>query len=422
MPLPSYEKLGVFYLGREYDPKSQALGEELLYDSRDLTTHAVCIGMTGSGKTGLCLSLLEEAAIDGVPAIAIDPKGDIGEPAAHVSGSRGRRLPALGGRGRGVPQEPVGRGFRVCNGRDLAQGTRGMEPGRRAHSAAARRRRGRDLHAGIELRPAAVDPALVRRTRRGHVERRHRPQGTYRLGGRRPARTAGHRCGPDQESRAHPALGDPRHRVAQGPEPRPRRDHPGRAEAAVRKSGRLRPGELLPGEGPDGARVAGEWPARLAGLRSLAGGRGAGHPEAAVHGRRQAARRDHLDRAPERCRAHVRRDADRERTRGVDAPAVGHDQPAGGLLHGRSVRVLPALGHAAFEAAVAHADEAGARIRSRRGARDAEPGGPGLQGTRQRGYLVHRTAADGARQEPCDRGAARHRSGEAAWTAPASRH
>ena len=78
MTQPSYEKLGVFYLGREYDPKSQALGDELLYDSRDLTTHAVCIGMTGSGKTGLCLSLLEEAAIDGVPAIAIDPKGDIG--------------------------------------------------------------------------------------------------------------------------------------------------------------------------------------------------------------------------------------------------------------------------------------------------------------------------------------------------------
>jgi len=77
MTLPSYEKLGVFYLGREYDAATQQLGQELLYDSRDLTTHAVCIGMTGSGKTGLCLSLLEEAAIDGIPAIAIDPKGDI---------------------------------------------------------------------------------------------------------------------------------------------------------------------------------------------------------------------------------------------------------------------------------------------------------------------------------------------------------
>jgi len=77
--LPSYEALGVFYLGRELDAERGAdRPEPLLYDSRDLTTHAVCVGMTGSGKTGLCLALLEEAAIDGVPAIAIDPKGDLG--------------------------------------------------------------------------------------------------------------------------------------------------------------------------------------------------------------------------------------------------------------------------------------------------------------------------------------------------------
>ncbi|MET0292981.1 MAG: ATP-binding protein [Steroidobacteraceae bacterium] len=74
-----YEKLGVFYLGRQLDPATGKLAAEpLLYDSRDLTTHAVCLGMTGSGKTGLCLSLLEEAAIDGVPALCIDPKGDLG--------------------------------------------------------------------------------------------------------------------------------------------------------------------------------------------------------------------------------------------------------------------------------------------------------------------------------------------------------
>ena len=73
-----FEKLGAFYLGREYDPATGALRDDLvLYDSRDLTTHAVCVGMTGSGKTGLCLSLLEEAAIDGIPAICIDPKGDL---------------------------------------------------------------------------------------------------------------------------------------------------------------------------------------------------------------------------------------------------------------------------------------------------------------------------------------------------------
>ena len=73
-----FEKLGVFYLGREYDADSgKTTDGMLLYESRDLTTHAVCVGMTGSGKTGLCVSLLEEAAMDGIPAIAIDPKGDL---------------------------------------------------------------------------------------------------------------------------------------------------------------------------------------------------------------------------------------------------------------------------------------------------------------------------------------------------------
>src|SRR5882672_3865384 len=75
-----YEKLGAFYVGREVDAATgQTRPEPLLLDSRDLTTHAVCVGMTGSGKTGLCLGLLEEAAIDGVPAICIDPKGDIAD-------------------------------------------------------------------------------------------------------------------------------------------------------------------------------------------------------------------------------------------------------------------------------------------------------------------------------------------------------
>ncbi len=73
----TYEKLGAFYIGREVTPEGATVETPLLYDSRDLTTHAVCVGMTGSGKTGLCVSLLEEAAIDGIPAIVIDPKGDL---------------------------------------------------------------------------------------------------------------------------------------------------------------------------------------------------------------------------------------------------------------------------------------------------------------------------------------------------------
>jgi len=73
-----YEKLGAFYLGRGYDLATRTMRDDLvLYDSKDLTTHALCVGMTGSGKTGLCISLLEEAAIDGIPALVIDPKGDL---------------------------------------------------------------------------------------------------------------------------------------------------------------------------------------------------------------------------------------------------------------------------------------------------------------------------------------------------------
>lgn len=76
--MADYEKLGVFYLGRYYDLAArQRLPDLLLYNSNDLLTHALCVGMTGSGKTGLCLSLIEEAAVDGIPALLIDPKGDL---------------------------------------------------------------------------------------------------------------------------------------------------------------------------------------------------------------------------------------------------------------------------------------------------------------------------------------------------------
>jgi hypothetical protein len=76
--MPFIEAPTTFYLGRRYSPETKKLTDDVVYyDSRDLTTHAVVMGMTGSGKTGLCINLLEEATLDNIPSIIIDPKGDI---------------------------------------------------------------------------------------------------------------------------------------------------------------------------------------------------------------------------------------------------------------------------------------------------------------------------------------------------------
>ena len=67
-----------FYMGRTFNNQTNKLGDDVVYyDSRDLTTHSIVVGMTGSGKTGLCVTMLEEAILDNIPAIIIDPKGDI---------------------------------------------------------------------------------------------------------------------------------------------------------------------------------------------------------------------------------------------------------------------------------------------------------------------------------------------------------
>lgn len=71
-----YEKLKLFYIGKEKIDEQTTV--PLVYKNKDLRTHAAIIGMTGSGKTGLGISLLEEAAIDNIPSIIIDPKGDMG--------------------------------------------------------------------------------------------------------------------------------------------------------------------------------------------------------------------------------------------------------------------------------------------------------------------------------------------------------
>jgi hypothetical protein len=99
-----------FYLGRQYDLQTGKTGSQLvLYDPADLTTHAVVTGMTGSGKTGLCIALMEEAALQGIPAIIIDPKGDLTNLLLHFPGLAPADfqpwLDAESVRRRGVPLE-----------------------------------------------------------------------------------------------------------------------------------------------------------------------------------------------------------------------------------------------------------------------------------------------------------------------------
>ncbi len=211
-----YEKLGAFYLGREFDPAANALKDDLvLYDSKDLTTHAVCVGMTGSGKTGLCLSLLEEAAIDGVPAICIDPKGDLGNllltfpnlaPGGFRTLDRRRRRATQGIRAPpSSPRRPPRTGRR-----DWPSGARRRSASpscappptwlstRRAPRPACRCRccvRSRRPPSGRQAQPLRCSPRV-------RLERTARPRG---FGGVGPAEPAGHRGRSDRLARAHPA-------------------------------------------------------------------------------------------------------------------------------------------------------------------------------------------------------------------------
>ena len=206
-----FEKLGVFYLGQTVRPgRGQAQPGWFLYDSKDLTTHAVCVGMTGSGKTGLCLA----------PGRGGDrqhaghrhrPEGRPGQSAAHVPDAA-RRIPPLGQRG-GRAQRRASRPS--STGRAGGAWRKGLaEWGQDGGADPAPPRGGglRDLHArqhgGLPVSVLGRSP----RRRRRCVEDGEALARADRRDRVRAARPARHRGGSAQQPRAHPALDDPRPR------------------------------------------------------------------------------------------------------------------------------------------------------------------------------------------------------------------
>ena len=393
--MQDFEKLGVFYLGSQYDQAAKKADPDplILYDSKDLVTHAVCVGMTGSGKTGLCLALLEEAAIDDIPALIIDPKGDLSNLLLTVPDLKGSDCqPWINTDDAQEGRRRPG-GVRPAAGRSLEEGTRLHRPDRRADPDAEAEGRLRHLHAGLERRRPRLDPAVVRGPARISSRRLRAPPRTGQHHGHQPARAPQHRGGSGLVEGAHPPVDDPGDRVEGGQEPRPAVDHLADPDAGREPDRRARSRDVLPVEGAVRSVDAVQQPARVAELRVVDVRRAARHRLHALHEGREAADGDLLDRPPQRHRADVLRLPLLQPGSRLDAPTARHHEPARPHLHGRDLRLLPAGQEPADEDADADDAEAGPRVRRRHDPRHAEPGRHRLQGARQLRHLVSRPFA-----------------------------
>ena len=195
---------GLFYLGREIDPDTKARSDTpLLYDSSDLVTHAVIAGMTGSGKTGLGIDLIEEAAIDGMPVIAIDPKGDLGnllltfprlapaDFAPWVDADEARR---------------AGQTPEAFAAAEAAKWSKGLAEWGQDGARIERLRAAAEFALytpGSTVGPAALDREVVRGARSGNHERRGSAAGSRRDRGHERAHAGRRRRRADAQPRAH---------------------------------------------------------------------------------------------------------------------------------------------------------------------------------------------------------------------------
>ena len=342
------EALGLFYLGPTVDA-ADAPGEPYLLDARELTTHGLIVGMTGSGKTGLGVVALEEAALDGMPVARDRPEGRPREPRARLPGLRARRLrpwvdPAEAAR---AGEPPRGR---RRDGGALAPGARGDGAGRGAGRTLRRRRRGRDLHPGERAGTAALGAALLRRAA-GRAPRR--PRTRCASAGERPSsgppRSPRPRRRPGHEPRAHP----------RGPRRRPRLGRAANSTSRPRSAESQSPPFATLGALELEAFYPGKERFTLATrLNTLLAS-----PAFAAWREGEPLDVDELlydghgrPRVSVLSIAHLP-DRERmffvtlllERSPILDAPARGDRQPAGSAVHGRDLRVLSSVRRAALE-------------------------------------------------------------------------
>ena len=396
-----YEKLGLFYLGRQYDAGTRARTDvPVLYDSSDLVTHAVIVGMTGSGKTGLGIDLMEEAAIDGIPVLAVDPKGDL----ANLL----LTFPGLSG-----PE------FAPWVNQDEARAA-GQSPEAYGAAEAARWAKG--------LADWGQDGARITRLKAAADFVVYTPGSTVG----RPISIVHSFQAPSASVVDDPdLLGDRVSTAATSvltlagvdAEPLRSREHilVSTLFAESWKAGRDMDlaGLIVAVQNPPITQVGvmdleAFFPSKdrfalamqlnqLLAAPSFAAwqqGDAAGPRHDSLHARRQAARGGHFDRAPRRPRADVLRLAAPERAGHLDAGAARHVEPARAGLLRRDLRLPAAGGQPAVQGAAPEAAEAGARVRRGPDPGHAEPCGPRLQGVVELRHLDAGPAADRTRQGP----------------------
>ncbi len=397
LPATTVERMGELFLGGDVDPAThERTGDEVRIDTDKFTTHGVIVGMTGSGKTGLGVVLLEEVLASGLPTLIIDPKGDltnlcltfpslsptdfrpwIDEAQANAAGVSpdefAQQQSELWAKGL------LGWGYTTKNIADLRATTDFTiyTPGSQS---------------GV---PVNIVGSLQVPGRPGRCRDRRRRDRGLRVGAARPGRDRGR---PPVEPRAHPALQPDQPLVGGGQGARPPDARRAGRQPADPQTRRLRARPVLPAERPHEARHAAQRSAGVTLVRGVGRRAGARHPIDALHVAGRASLRDRDDRPPQRRGAPVRHLTGADEARHLDAPPVGHHRPACDALHGRGRRLPAADGESADQEADHDAHEAGAGVRRRRGALDAEPGRHRLQGALERRHLDDRSSLDRAGQ------------------------